>query len=153
AGASTYKPDPPAKTPNITSSGTVTLTQPIVNPSAFPQFSQQQHTRDSERWGSLQDKRQLAFDTAKAFIQALTADKVLESAKRKVESAKINLDAATARAQAGLTSTNDVTKAQLQLATSNGTVATAQGNVDKAYIALSFLVGQKVDAQLVPPER
>ena len=151
-GASAWKPNPPDRTPALTNSGTLTLSQPLLNPSAFPLYQQQQRSRDSERWGALQDKRQLAFDTAKAFVQALASEHVLDSAKRKADTAKLNLDESQARAQAGLTSTNDVTKAQLQLATSNGQVASAQGNVEKAYISLSFLVGQKVDPPLVPPD-
>ncbi len=45
-----------------------------------------------------------------------------------------------------------MTKAELQLATSQGQVANAQGNVKKTYIALSFLVGQSVEGPLVPPD-
>jgi len=51
----------------------------------------------------------------KPFMQALTAENVLASAQRKLDSAKLNLDASQARASAGLASTNDVTKAELQL--------------------------------------
>jgi outer membrane protein TolC len=152
AGAGTYKPDPPAKTPNVTESGTLTLTQPLITPSAFPQYSQQKHNVEAERWGGIQDKRQLMFDTAKAFIQALTAQHVLDSAQKKAETAKTNVDTAQARAAAGLSSTNDVTKAQLQLSSSLGQVETAKGNVEKALIGLGFLIGQKVDGTLVPPD-
>ncbi len=152
SGVSIYKPDPPARSPNLTTSGSVTLTQPLLNPSAFPQYSQQRHNVEAEKWGSLQDKRQLAFDTAKAFTQTLALEGVLNSAKRKADTAKLNLDAARARADAGLASTNDVTKTELQLATSLGQVATAQGNVEKTYISLSFLVGQKVAGPLVAPD-
>ncbi|HEY8077205.1 MAG TPA: TolC family protein [Labilithrix sp.] len=151
-GASQYNPDPAAKTPNITNNGTITLSQPLLNPSAFPLYSQQKHNLESEKWGSMQDQRQLEYDTAKAFIQALTASAVLDSAKRKVDTAKQNLDATTARAQAGLTSTNDVTKAQLDLSSSQSTAATAQGNVDKAFVNLGFLVGQPVKPPLIPPD-
>jgi outer membrane protein TolC len=85
-------------------------------------------------------------------MQTLTAEQVLGSAKRKAETARVNLEEAQVRASAGLTSTNDVTKAALQLATSQGQVATTQGNVDRAYIALSFLVGARVSPPLVPPD-
>jgi outer membrane protein TolC len=152
SGVTTYKPDPPARTPSTTTSGALTLTQPLLNPSAFPQYAQQQHSLESEKWGSVQDKRQVAFDTAKAFIQALTLEHLQDSAKRKADTAKIGLEEARARSDAGLASTNDVTKAELQLATSLGQVATTQGNVVKAYISLSFLVGQKVAPPLVPPD-
>jgi outer membrane protein TolC len=149
-GSSVYHPQ--TKGPSTSSSGALTLTQPILNPSAFPQYAQQTHNRDAEAWGSVQDKRELAFDTAKAFIQTLTAEGVLSSAQRKLDAAKLNLDTSRARAQAGLSSTNDVTKAELQLATSQGQLASAQGNVQRAYIGLSFLVGQRVAGPLVPPE-
>ena len=151
SGSSTYRPEARAGT-NPSSNGTLTLNQPLLNPSAFPQYAQQRHNLDSEKWGGAQDKRQLAFDTAKAFMQALTAENVLASAQRKLESAKINLETSQARAAAGLNSTNDVTKAELQLATTQGQLANAQGNVKKTYIALSFLVAQKVEGPLIPPD-
>jgi outer membrane protein TolC len=150
SGSGTYKPD--TKGANPAYAGTLQLTQPLLNPSAFPQFAQQRHNLEAEKWGSVQDKRQLAFDASKAFIQVLTAESVLNSAKRKVDSAKLNLEAAQARAQAQLNSTNDVTKAELQLSTSEGQLETSQGNVRRAYLALSFLVGQNVQGPLVPPD-
>jgi outer membrane protein TolC len=150
SGSSTYHPV--TRGPDLSSNGALTLTQPLLNPSSFPLYSQQVHNRDSEKWGSLQDRRQLEFDTAKAFIQALTSEGVLASAKRKLDSANLNLQTSQARAAAALNSTNDVTKAELQLATSEGQLASAQGNVRRAYIALSFLVGQKVEGSLVPPD-
>jgi outer membrane protein TolC len=150
SGSGVYHPA--TKGPSTTSSGALTLTQPLLNPSAFPQYAQQAHNREAEAWGSVEDKRQLAFDTAKSFIQALTAEGVLRSAQRKLDAAKLNLETSQARAQSGLSSTNDVTKAELQLATSQGQIANAQGNVRRAYIQLSFLVGQKIEGPLVPPD-
>ena len=150
SGSSSYRPD--AKPPNPSSNGALTLNLPLLNPSSFPQYAQQRHNLESEKWGSEQDKRQLAFDTAKAFIQALTAENVLASAQRKLDSAKLNLEQSQARASAGLASTNDVTKAELQMATSEGQLASAQGNVQKTYFALSFLMATKVDGPLVPPD-
>lgn len=150
SGSSTYHPG--AKGPNPATAGALQLNQPLFSPSAFVQFSQQLHNREAERWGGVQDRRDVAFDTAKAFIQALTAEGLLKSAQRKLAASKTNLETATARAQAALTSTNDVTKAELQLATSEGQVANAEGNVRRTYITLGFLVGRTVDGPLVPPD-
>jgi outer membrane protein TolC len=152
SGSSAYKPEAPANAPNLTTTGAVVLTQPLLSPSAFPQYAQQSHSLEAEKWGGLQDRRLLAFETAKAFVQALTAESVLVSAKRKADTAKLNLDSSQARSDAGLASTNDVTKAQLQVATSRSQIANAEGNTAKAYIALSFLVGKKVEAPLVRPD-
>jgi outer membrane protein TolC len=156
-GAGTWNPnaDPNARTPqkSITSSGTLVLNQPLLAPSAFPLYSQAKHNREAERWGAAQDKRQLAFDTAKAFLLTLSTERLLESAKRRLESATANQDNAQARAQAQLASVNDVTRAQIEVASAASSVAGAQGNVDRAYVALGFLVGQKLAPPLVPPDR
>jgi outer membrane protein TolC len=151
SGTSTYRPDARAGN-NPTTNGSLTLSQPLLSPSFFPQYSQQKHNLESEKWGSVQDQRQLAFEVAKAFMQALAADNVLTSAQRKLDAAKLNLETSQARAGAGLASTNDVTKAELQLATTQGQLANAQGNVKRTYLALSFLLTQKVEGPLVPPD-
>ena len=148
--SSTLRPE--ARGNNPSTNAALTLSQPLLNPSAFPQYAQQAHNREAEKWGSAQDLRQVAFDTAKAFLQTLTSEGVLRSARRKLESAELNLQAAKARAEAGLTSTNDVTRAELTLATSRGQLANAEGNVQRAYLALSFLVGQRVDGPLSAPD-
>src|SRR5258706_14095594 len=69
SGVTTYKPDPLGRTPGTTTSVALTLSQPLFNPIAFPQSAQQKHSLESGKWGSLQHKRQVAVDTAKAFIQ------------------------------------------------------------------------------------
>jgi outer membrane protein TolC len=117
----------------ITTNGTVTLTQPLITPSAFPLYAQARHQRDSEHWGATEDIRVLTFDTARAFLQVLTAGRVLEAATKRLDKAKANLHDAEARAQAQLASTNDATRAQAELTTSQSEVAKAQGTVGKAY--------------------
>ena len=137
----------------ITTNGTVTLTQPLLTPSAFPLYAQARHQRESERWGANQDVRLLTFDTARAFLQVLTAGRVLEAASKRLDKAKANLHDAEARAQAQLASTNDATRAQAELSTSMSEVAKAQGTVGKAYAQLSFLVGKRVEGTLTEPDR
>jgi outer membrane protein TolC len=138
---------------SVTESGTVTLSQPIITPSAFPLYAQSKHQLESERWGAVQDRRVLAFDTARAFLQVLTAEKVLEAATKRLEHAKANVDNASARAQAALASTNDVTRAQVELQASFKEVATGQGTFAKAQIALAFLIGQQIPGKLAESDR
>ncbi len=113
-GSANIRPTDDRTPKAVTESGTLTLNQPLFSPSAFPNYWQASHTYESEKWGALEDKRTLAFDTAKAFVQTLTADQVLKSAQHRLEVAKVNLDTTKARAEAGLTSTNDVTRAELE---------------------------------------
>jgi outer membrane protein TolC len=77
---------------------------------------------------------------------------VLASAERKLQAAQLNLETAQARSQAGLASSNDATKAELQLATSRGQVENARGNVQRTYVALSFLLAAKVEGPLIAPD-
>ena len=152
-GAGQWKPDVDKSGRNITTNGTVTLTQPLLTPSAFPLYAQSKHQRESERWGANQDLRILAFDTARSFLQVLTASRVLEAASKRLDKAKANLHDAEARAQAQLASTNDATRAQVELSSSMSEVAKAQGTVAKAYTQLSFLVGKRVEGTLAEPDR
>jgi outer membrane protein TolC len=131
---------------------TFVVNQPILNPSAFPLLDQAKHNVDAETWGAVQDRRQLAFDTAKAFLQALSAEHLLEAAQHRLEGAKANLEDAQARVELKLTSTNDVTRAQVALAAAQASVATAQGTVERAYVALDFIVGTKVPRPLAVPD-
>jgi outer membrane protein TolC len=152
-GGATLRPTDERNTRAITSNGTLTLSQPLVNPSAFPLYAQARHSFESEKWGAAEDKRQLAFDTAKTFMSALASDRVLTAAKRKLETSKANLESAQARVQAGLASSNDVTKAELDLQTSLQQVTSAEGAVVRAFLDLGFLIGQKVDPPLIAPDQ
>lgn len=132
---------------------TLTVNQPLLNPSLFPQYSQQSHQLESEKWGSVQDKRQLAFETARSFLQTLTAERVAEAAQRRLDRARANLQNAEARAAAGLASINDATRATLDVANAAREVATAQGNAERARVQLGLLCGVKVEGTLAPPDR
>jgi outer membrane protein TolC len=138
---------------SLTYNSTVTLNQPLVTPSSFPLYSQAAHQRESEKWGAAQDRRVLAFDTARAFIQVLTSQRVLDAATGRLERAKANLHNAEARAQAQLASINDATRATVDLATALRDAATAQGAAAKARAQLSFIVGKRIDGALAPPDR
>jgi outer membrane protein TolC len=153
SGQGTFLATPDRSGRSVTTSGSVTLSQPLLTPSAFPLYAQSKHQRESERWGANQDRRVLAFDTARAFLQVLTADRVVEAATRRLDRAKANLQNAEARAQAQLASTNDATRAQVELASSFREVATAQGNAAKATAQLSFLVGKRIEGALAAPDR
>jgi len=137
----------------VSSGASVTLTQPLLNPSAFPLQRQASHQLESERWGAVEDQRGLAFDTARAFLVVLTSEQVLEAAKRRLERARANQQNAEARSQAGLSSTNDVTRALLETAAASREVAQAEGSVTRAYLQLGFLVGRSVDGPLAAPDR
>jgi outer membrane protein TolC len=125
----------------------------VVSPPAFPLYSQARHTLEAERWGAVEDLRLLAFDTAGAFITALSTEQLLLAAQQRLQRAQADMDDSAARAQAGLTSTNDVTRASVAVSTAKTQVATAQGNLERAYLQLAFLIGKPVKGALIAPEQ
>jgi outer membrane protein TolC len=137
---------------NLSGSVAFSLNQPLVNAPAIPLWRQAKYNYESERWGAIEDLRVLMFDTTNAFLTVLTGEKLLAAANARVARAKADRDDSAARAQAGLTSTNDVTRADLAVATAQGQVATAQGNLERAQIALGYIVGKPLNGPLVEPE-
>lgn len=133
-------------------SGNATLTQPIIVPSSWPTYSQQKKLQRAEESGSLQDKRTLGFDTARAYIQGIAAQQALAAAKSRLDRARANFDVARARAEAQLASTNDVTRASLDLSSASQSAATQEGALQRAYLSLTFLVGQEVSGPLETPD-
>lgn len=133
--------------------GSLTLQQPILNLSAIPLYAQSRHQLESERHGSIQDRRLVAFDTARAFLVVLTSEQVLEAAKRRHERARANQQNAEVRAKAQIASVNDVTRAILETAAAGREVAQAQGSLGRAALALGFLMGHPLTRPLQAPDR
>lgn len=134
-------------------SGNLTLQQPILNLSAIPLYAQSRHQLESERYGSIQDRRMVAFDTARAFLIVLTSERVLEAATRRHERARANQQNAEVRAKAQIASINDVTRAIIETASAAREVAQAQGSVSRASLALGFLMGHPLTRPLQAPDR
>lgn len=138
--------------PTVTSSGTVTLTQPLLNPGAFPSYWAAKHTRAAEQAGAQDTRRVLAFDTARAFLQALTTEQLRRAAEQRLGRARANLTNAEARAEAGLSSVNDATRARLDMTSAAQNVATSGANEKRAQLSLGFLTGQPITGPLEPPD-
>lgn len=129
---------------------TLSVSQPIFNPSAFPLRDQAKHQLEAQRNLRVDARRRLAFETANAFMAVLLADQVVQAAQRKLETAATNLATTDAQVKAQLVSANDVTRAQISLSTATRDLASARGNLKSAYVALAFLTNAKVDS-VSPP--
>jgi outer membrane protein TolC len=151
-GAAARPKDAPGSR-TFSGNGTFSLSQPVLNLSAFPLYAQARHQLESERWGAAQDKRLLAFDTARAFLVVLSNQHLFDTAKEKLERARASQKDAEARAKAQLAGSNDVTLALVDTATAARDAATAEGNVARAYLQLAFLIGKPVTGALAAPER
>jgi outer membrane protein TolC len=132
-------------------SSTALLTQPLFDARAFPLYRQQRFERDAVRLFATDDKRLLGFDAAVSFLTTLSFEQVLLAAERHRDFAQTNLDDVRARFEAGLVSSNDVTRAELELATAVRELAQARGDVQSSRVDLETLLKTEVNGSLAPP--
>jgi outer membrane protein TolC len=137
--------------PNNVRQFSVTLSQPILNASAFPLYAQSEALLDAQRAQNVDDKRVLGFNAASAFLAVLTAGDVLRAAERQFTNAQANLADAQGRVDAGLTSSNDVTRAQVDLAGAAREVELDKGAFENTVVQLAFVMNMPVSSSLAPP--
>jgi outer membrane protein TolC len=136
-----------------TNSGTaaLTVTQPLLNAPAFPLYAQARRLADAQRSQNVDDKRLLGFTAASAFFAVLNAQDIVTAAQRQLDNARSNLASTQARTQAQLSSTNDATKAQVDMAGAQREVESDKGVLDNALVQLAFTIYAPIPAALVPP--
>ncbi|MFL6247617.1 MAG: TolC family protein [Thermoanaerobaculia bacterium] len=132
-------------------STTATLTQTLFDARVFPLYRQQRYERDAVRLTAEDSKRLLGFDAAATFLSTLSFEQVYLAAERRRTFAQTNLDDVRARFEAGLVSSNDVTRAELELATAVRELAQATGDVQAARVELETLLKTDVEGPLAPP--
>jgi outer membrane protein TolC len=137
---------------HFTTSGSLTVNQPLFNFPAFPLYAQARHQLKSEQWGSIEDRRSVAFDAGRLFLDTLATERLLQTAQRRLERARAFQQDTQARVEAGLASSNDATRASIDTTTAESQVAQARGNVERAYLELSFVLGRPISGPLVAPE-
>lgn len=126
------------------------LTQPIFDARAFPLYRAQRFERDATRLTATETKRLLGYDAAVQFLTTLSFEQVLRAAETRRDFAQTNLNDVRARFEAGLVSSNDVTRAELELATAVRGVAQAAGDLQASRIELETLVRADVGALAQP---
>jgi outer membrane protein TolC len=139
--------------PTNTATATASITQPLLNASAFPLYAQAKNNLGSTRAQTIDDKRQLAFSAAYAFFNVLTAEAVLRAAEQRLDSAKANLADTKARVDAQLASSNDATRAEVDLSSAARQVAQGKGDLQTTVIQLAFLMNAPITGStFVPPD-
>lgn len=133
-----------------TLSASALVTQPLFEPRAFPLMRVARFERDAARLSATESKRLLGFDAAATFLASLSFEQVQLAAQRRRDFAQTNLEDVRARFEAGLVSSNDVTRAELELATAVRGVAQAVGDVQASRVELETLLKSAV-GPLSPP--
>jgi outer membrane protein TolC len=123
-------------------SGVISLNLVVFDSVGIPTYRSARFARDSQRYSSAEAKRQLAFEASNAYLLTLGVDQVLEASKHRYDYAKQALDAANARYKAGLVGVNDVTRAELEVATAELGITQSKGQVDTTYLQLGYLLDE-----------
>jgi outer membrane protein TolC len=131
-------------------SGTLAINQPLFSYGTFPLYRSAKHGRESAQHSEVDQRRQLAFDAARAFFTVIAQQNLLAAAERRLERATASFNDTQARAQAQLTSSNDVTRSRLERASAAQTVATARGGLRQARINLHYVLDHGLPSVLRP---
>jgi outer membrane protein TolC len=131
--------------------GVVGLNINVLDPRAFPLYSQAKLENAAAELRADEAKRAIAFDVARAYIDVLGVEQVRRAAEQRLWLANRIKEGASGRFEAGLSSSNDVTRADLELASAKRELASAHGNVETARLQLGYLIGAPVHERLAPP--
>jgi outer membrane protein TolC len=137
---------------HVSGLGTITLRQPILHPSAIPTYRASKMSLESSKQAAVEDERALAYDTARAFVEAVAAERVLKAAEGRLERANADLEDTLARVAAQLNSSNDSTRTKLDVASAKRGVTTSKSSVDRARLSLGLLLGTSVEGPLEEPD-
>lgn len=127
--------------------GTATASLALFDPRAIPLYRSARRDEDAAQLQASEDKRLLQFEAADAFLITIGLEQVHAAAERRLEYATGALQDARARFDAGLVSSNDVSRAEVEAATAERVLTVARAGVEGAYLEL----GNLLDAQVAPP--
>jgi len=136
----------------ISGQGNINLS--LFNAANIPSLNAARAGRTAQEYSTAESRRQLTFEVGSAYLTTLSTAQVLEAAKHRFEYAGQNLAAARARYTAGLVSVNDVTRAELELASAEMAVIQAQGQAETMVLQFGNLLNEPDAAKkaLVAPE-
>jgi outer membrane protein TolC len=133
-------------------SGAANLSMILFDAHSIPTLRQAKYDRMAELFGIADAKQSLAFEVGNAFLATLGVDQVLEASRSRLALAKQTLDASRARFEAGLVSGNDVTRAELEYATSEQGLIQTKGQAESTYLELGYLLNSPPPSKLISPD-
>lgn len=141
----------PRDDPKNNLSGQLTLTQPLIVMTAFPLLAQAKHNLQAQKFQTVEDKRQLSFDVAKAYFAVLLAQEVVAAAQKKLDTATADVADTEAQFKAQLVSSNDVTRAKISLSTAVRELSQERSQLATAFLDLGFIINAPAPTALTPP--
>ena len=130
---------------------TFTAKQVLFDARAFPVLKQTRSERDAARFEAAEQRRIVAFEASAAFLMTLGYEQVAAAAERRVELARQTLADARARFEAQIAGSNDVTRAELEVASAEREATRARNEEQTSRLALANLLVAPVPARLDVP--
>jgi outer membrane protein TolC len=132
-------------------SGVATVDADILDARAFPVARAATRNLEAEENASVELRRALAFTVAETFFGVLSAERLRDAANRRITVAEAVVSDARTRLEAGLASSNDLTRAELELATARLALTQAQSLVRTNRLSLGYLIASNADRPLEEP--
>jgi outer membrane protein TolC len=132
-------------------SGVATVEADIFDVRAFPVARSATRNLEAQENASAEIRRVLAYDVASSFFAVLSAEQLRDAASRRIEIAQATVSDARTRLEAGLASSNDLTRAELEQATAQLALTQAQNAVLSSRLSLGYLIGAPGDRPLAEP--
>jgi len=118
----------------------------------FPLYRAAKREGEAAGLEAVEARRQIAFEAANAFLITLQEQQVFQAAEQRLAFARQSHADAQARAKAGLASTNDVTRAEVEVATAEVELTSARNLAQTSLLELGYLLVQPVGAGLSMPQ-
>lgn len=128
------------------------LVVPLFDARLFPLYRQARLEGEAAALAAAEERRLLGYEAADAFMMVLSQEQVVAAAARRLEFARTSLRDMRARAEAGLVSSNHVTRGELEAATAERELAAARALATTARLELAHLADIEPPAGLAAPE-
>ncbi|MFL5321516.1 MAG: TolC family protein [Myxococcaceae bacterium] len=132
--------------------GSATISMVLFDARGIPLYRAAKADSDAAGFDAQNTERLIAFQAADAFLQTIGLIQVQGAAERRLQLAKDSLHDAQARFESQLVSSNDVTKAELDVANAEQQLTLAQNDVQRAELELGFLLAVDPPTELAEPQ-
>jgi len=152
SGEYTFRGNPGMYQDRNVYTGNVTASIPLFDGRGIPLYRAARLARDAAELDGAEIRRLVAFEAAQAYLSTLGLQAVVEAAEHRVTFARETLSDARGRVAAQLASSNDVSRAELELGTAERELRRARGDLDAGMINLGWLLGAELRGPLVSPD-
>jgi outer membrane protein TolC len=132
--------------------GVASMSLALFDARSIPLYRAAARDADAARLEASEERRRIGFEAADAYLVTIGTEQVRVAAERRLEYAQRSLQDARGRLDAGLVGSNDVTRAELEVATAARALADARAAAETAYLELGNLLDAEIESPLVTPE-